>query len=242
MGATQHGLLELPMALSLQPDTHRRYEWTIRISSPAWVVIGSAAASANPTIELRTAYQQPIEVLVDLTTTTAQVSAVHTLETKQRTVTETVNTNGTFDTWSHEETYEVDTPYALSGSVAQLHEPLALLAVRQALAGRDRRRAPTRDGIRADGSLAGTADPVTLLRYQLDGTDPDGQDAAHPPAKAAFVLADLSFTGGLLFHHLSLAGDAVSILDPGNLNLQTRDAAGLVLDAVGDPTLDPKLA
>ena len=156
-------------------------------------------------------------------------------------MTETVNTNGTFDTWSHDETYEVDTLYALSGTAAQQHEPLALLAIRQALAGRDRRRAPARDGIRADGSLAGAADPVTLLHYQLDGTDPDGQDAAHPPAKAAFVLADLSFTGGLVFHHLSLAGDAAGILDPGNRNLQTRDAAGLVLDAIGDPTLDPKL-
>jgi hypothetical protein len=241
IGATQHGLLELPMALSLQPDKDRRYEWTIRFTSPAWVVIGSAAASANPKIELRTAYQQPIEILVDLTLTTAQVSAVHALEIKQRTVTETVNTNGTFDTWSHEETYEVDTLYALSGTAAQLHEPLVLLAIRQALAGRDRRRAPTRDGIRADGSLAGAADPVTVLRYQLDGTDPDGQDAGHPPAKAAFVLADLSFTGGLVFHHLSLAGDAAGILDPANRNLQTRDAAGLVLDVMGDPTLDPEL-
>jgi hypothetical protein len=239
VGARQHGLLEMFMALSLSPDKDRRYEWTIQFTAPAWVVVGSASASTKPKIELLTAYQQPIEVLVDLASTTATVTAVHAIEIKHRTVTETVNTNGTFDTWSYEEHYEIDTTYALSGAAAKLHEPLALLAVRQALIGRDLRRAPARDGIRADATWTGDVDPVTLLRYQLDGTDPDGTDAAHPASNVAFVLGDLSFNQGLLFHHLSLAGDAATILDPVLLDQQTCGVAGRMLDAIGDPNLNP---
>ena len=236
-GTAQHGDLQLDMRLVLGPDKEQRFAWTFRLDAPVQIVVGSAAESTKPKIELLTAYTQPIDVLIDLAGAAVQVSAVQAIQVIRHQITEEITSpTGHPTTISYTLEEEVETTTGLSGPTAAAVQPLALSAVRLGLNWRDIRRAPRRDGVSATGGATGQPDPLTVQTYLLDGTDPDDVNLS---TAAAFARADLGFRSGLLFQHISLAGLVVGALDPGSLGFQTCAIAGGVLDLIGRPNLDP---
>jgi hypothetical protein len=204
----------------------------------AQTVVGSALASSKTHVEIGTAFVQPLDVLADLALATAQVDGLKRVQTIRRKVT---TTETTMDSKGHpqtktitvEEIEELETPFTLAPQEAAQHAPLALEALRRLLGQRDTRRAPRRDGVRSSGASS-TPDAMTLQTYLFDDTDPDDAFDGGPPA--AYTSVDLGFDGGLLFQHLSLGGQVVSLLfDPGFASLLSRDGAGTLLDLLPRP-------
>lgn len=236
----EHGTLVTSMLLALEADADHRYEWAFQLTAPTQVVIGSASASTTPKVQLQTGYLQPIDVLLDLAQATAQVTSLQAVEITRHTVTETTtDPRGHPVTRTYEETEETSTSYALTPQAAASHAPLALAAARFAFRARDTRRSPRKDGVSGNGAPVGPADPITQLTYRFDAGDPDGTNATNTDA---YVVADLGFVGGLLFHHVSLIGRSVVWLDPINESLLLCDIGGQAIDlALGGPDLDPKI-
>jgi hypothetical protein len=234
----EHGQFELNASLALEPHADDRYEWTLVLRTLAQTVVGSALASSKTHVEIGTAFVQPLDVLADLALATAQVDGLKRVQTIRRKVT---TTETTMDSKGHpqtktitvEEIEELETPFTLAPQEAAQHAPLALEALRRLLGQRDTRRAPRRDGVRSSGASS-TPDAMTLQTYLFDDTDPDDAFDGGPPA--AYTSVDLGFDGGLLFQHLSLGGQVVSLLfDPGFASLLSRDGAGTLLDLLPRP-------
>jgi hypothetical protein len=252
-GGQQHGMLAVDLELQLDKSKEHRLDWAFRFSAPAQVVVGSSHDTSRSKISILSAYGLPLDVLVDLSQASVQVTGLRSVETITRT--ETLTTEGQHgQTIFSKSTYdeEVVTEHALSQLAAADSELLCLTAARLGLNSRDTRRSPRKDGVDRKGA-PWPADRIDVQTYLFDDADPDDRTSDNKPkidnvqprnsTVPAYVIGNLRFIDGLLLQHLSLAGSTVGALDPGPKNLasQTRDAAGAVLDLLGPPNFDPKV-
>jgi hypothetical protein len=239
----EHGRFTSDLQLALEADADHRYEWTFTLIAPAQVVIGSVASSVTPKVDLSTAITRPLDLLLDLSKATVEVTGLRATEVVSHTVTDTfIDSKGHPHTRTTVEREEVDTIYAITPPTAAPHTALALMAARFMLGGLDVIRSPRKDGCFGDTNWSGMPpDPIDILTYRLDGGDPDGDSAQKPAPKAVYAVAELGFVGGWVFHHLSLAGDLIGVLnpDPANLPVQLCVLAGSALDLIRDPPPGP---
>jgi hypothetical protein len=236
IGTNEHGMVEFKASLILEPYVNDLYEWAVTWRTRAQTVVGSVLASGAPLVQISTGLIQPLDLLVNPVVATVQIDGLKRIQSIRHTVTEVdEGTDARGKPYksviTYEENEERETPFALSVQDAAQHAPLLLEAMRRALAVRDVRRAPRRDGVRANGAFSGTAESVALQTYLFDGTDPD--DALPPIASevpVAYISSDLGFDNGLLFQHFLLAGKVLGVFDPANAPLLTCDSAGVILD------------
>src|SRR5207237_9577528 len=136
-----------------------------------------------------TALRQPIDTLLDLARASVQIVSVRWVRRVPSVVTETVtDSHGAEKTITYTVWNEIETDEFLGPTTVAAHELLALTASNLAFGWRDTSRSPRKDGIYGDGKQAeAPADPFERQTYRLDGRDPDGDDAHHPPPSAAFI-------------------------------------------------------